>query len=384
MPNPLTAILSAPASTGKTQAKPQETPEAKAENSFQSVLDQEAGQHADLLRMLEPQEPESEADTDGTEVEAEVAPEATPVPFTPEITEDIAKTMAPSQPAAPLISPSQTVDRTAIDPATAQVAETTRRSAEPITQTPVFTVPKNTTGSRDIPLQQEPQTDISKAAQPEIVLKEGRKAETPVETRSGQTPRAEPPKHAPTVVQMQLSATQKPREKQDFAGLAEPEDIAAPRESAPVSSARDTATALQYMTASARADTARAIAGQMAAVINARPQAGTIEVALNPEELGRVSIVLNGREDGFQISIAAERPETLEIMRRHIAVLEAEFKNLGLGDLSFNLGTSSDAQHDSDNRDTAAHFDPEATENPLSTPSAPTRIRADGRIDIRL
>ncbi|CUH50429.1 flagellar hook-length control protein FliK [Ruegeria atlantica] len=65
------------------------------------------------------------------------------------------------------------------------------------------------------------------------------------------------------------------------------------------------------MVQTARPETARAVAGQMAAVINTQPKSGSIEIALNPEELGRVSIMLNGRDDGLHLTISAERPETL-------------------------------------------------------------------------
>ena len=80
-------------------------------------------------------------------------------------------------------------------------------------------------------------------------------------------------------------------------------------------SSRESAPSLSAPAQAARAEVARAIAGQMAAAVQARPGSGAVEIALNPEELGRVSIVLNGRDDGFYVTIAAERPETLDLMR---------------------------------------------------------------------
>ncbi|MDA7964565.1 flagellar hook-length control protein FliK [Ruegeria sp.] len=125
-------------------------------------------------------------------------------------------------------------------------------------------------------------------------------------------------------------------------------------------------------TGPARADIARAVAGQMAAVIAAKPGSGGVEIALSPEELGRVSITLNGREDGLHLTIAAERPETLDLMRRHIAVLTEEFQKLGYGDLSFDLGTSADTPQDreNDNPQTAYDVDdpqPEPAAHPIPT-----------------
>ena len=137
-------------------------------------------------------------------------------------------------------------------------------------------------------------------------------------------------------------------------------------------------------TSTARAETARAVANQMATVVSARGQQGTIEVALNPEELGRVSIVFNGREDGLHVTISAERPETLDMMRRHISVLEAEFQNFGLGDLSFDLGTSADAQQDRSDSGDGTRF-AETQDEPV-TEAGPTiqKLGPDGRIDMRL
>ncbi|RLK00507.1 flagellar hook-length control protein FliK [Ruegeria conchae] len=89
-----------------------------------------------------------------------------------------------------------------------------------------------------------------------------------------------------------------------------------------------------------RAEYARAIAGQLAAVISARPGVQGVDIALNPEELGRVSITLTNREDGLHLMIMTERPETLDLMRRHIALLSAEFEKLGYQGMSLDLGLS--------------------------------------------
>ncbi len=134
----------------------------------------------------------------------------------------------------------------------------------------------------------------------------------------------------------------------------------------------------------ARAEVARAVAGQLAAAISTRPSAGSVEIALNPEELGRVSITLNGREDGFYLTIAAERPETLDLMRRHIAILSAEFERLGYGDLSLDLGMSGDtAQRDAPPDHTAsANAIDEADNN--GAPAPTIQIGPQRGLDMRL
>lgn len=192
------------------------------------------------------------------------------------------------------------------------------------------------------------------------------------------------PNSAPTMVQMQLFASDNPTAQPENQPLSEIDDFHTARDLPTLPSARDQVPATQAMTSAARAETARAVASQMATVVSTRAQPGVIEVALNPEELGRVSIVLNGREDGLHMTISAERPETLEMMRRHISVLESEFQNFGLGDLSLDLGTSADAQRDGPEPDEGAKppgaqpaFAPEAD------PAIP-KLSPDGRIDIRL
>ncbi len=131
----------------------------------------------------------------------------------------------------------------------------------------------------------------------------------------------------------------------DLDNSPETEDMFRPKDLAAGQTLRESTQTMPISTA--RVEIARAVAGQLAAAISTRPSAGGVEIALNPEELGRVSITLNGREDGFYLTIAAERPETLDLMRRHIAILSAEFERLGYRDLSLDLGLSGDtAQRD--------------------------------------
>ena len=85
---------------------------------------------------------------------------------------------------------------------------------------------------------------------------------------------------------------------------------------------------------SGRPEMARIVAVQMAdAMIKA--QSNKVEIALNPEELGRVRMVLTSAETGVSVSITAERPETLDMMRRHIELLTEEFRKLGYEDIGF-------------------------------------------------
>ncbi len=149
-----------------------------------------------------------------------------------------------------------------------------------------------------------------------------------------------------------------------------------------ISGTRDSAAS--HGPAPARPEMARAIAGQMATVITAKPGSGGVEIALNPEELGRVSITMGGREDGLHLIIAAERPETLDLMRRHIGVLSAEFQKLGLGDLSFDLGLAGESRQDAKASPQQASFDPLDLDDAAETAPQPIPTGPERGLDLRL
>jgi len=137
----------------------------------------------------------------------------------------------------------------------------------------------------------------------------------------------------------------------------------------------------------ARPETPRMVAAQMAgALISA--QNNKVGIALNPEELGRVRMVLTTTDTGVAISITAERPETLDLMRRHIDQLAEEFRSLGYSDIGFEFAEG----------DARGQFDNESTNNPPdgltlpgsdpntseSAPLLPARAMSSGGLDLRL
>lgn len=75
-----------------------------------------------------------------------------------------------------------------------------------------------------------------------------------------------------------------------------------------------------------------------------------VEIALNPDELGRVRMTLSRTEHGMTVAIMADRPETLDLMRRHIDQLTAEFHRLGYTDIGFSFGSDTQQGRDSEDR----------------------------------
>ncbi|QXI65277.1 hypothetical protein CP157_03064 [Paracoccus marcusii] len=106
------------------------------------------------------------------------------------------------------------------------------------------------------------------------------------------------------------------------------------------------------------------------------------EIALSPEELGRIRLVMSGPDRG-QITIWAERPETLDLVRRNADLLTQQLADAGVfaGSLDFRRDDRSDSQP-------AQGRAGDDDDIPLS--AAPLRVRmsptalSDRRLDIRL
>jgi flagellar hook-length control protein FliK len=114
----------------------------------------------------------------------------------------------------------------------------------------------------------------------------------------------------------------------------------------------------------------------------------TIELTLSPEELGRVRMTLATHDGTLTLAIHADRPETIDLMRRHIDQLAQDFRDLGFSDLSFSFGRDDSARHGgSDARQadaTAAEPVAPALVPIASTPGRGPRGEPDGGLDLRL
>lgn len=83
-----------------------------------------------------------------------------------------------------------------------------------------------------------------------------------------------------------------------------------------------------------RPETPRLVAVQLAEAFAAKGERN-VDVALNPEELGRVKMRVSTSENGIAVLIQTERPETGDLMRRHISELAEEFRKMGFENISF-------------------------------------------------
>lgn len=127
---------------------------------------------------------------------------------------------------------------------------------------------------------------------------------------------------------------------------------------------------------------ATGIAEQMAISISKNPQ-GSVEIALNPEELGKVHMTMKTVDGAMMVVIAAERPETQDLMRRHLDSLSQEFRMIGFSDVGFAF---TDNNHGGGRHQTDQRISVESVENdglPLETATRPAKVETGG-LDLRL
>lgn len=76
---------------------------------------------------------------------------------------------------------------------------------------------------------------------------------------------------------------------------------------------------------------ARGMARQLSqALVERQGAEGVLEIALDPPELGRVRLSFAEAGGALTLAITADRPETAELMRRHLQLLTQEFQRAGL------------------------------------------------------
>ncbi|WP_224816471.1 flagellar hook-length control protein FliK [Hasllibacter sp. MH4015] len=132
---------------------------------------------------------------------------------------------------------------------------------------------------------------------------------------------------------------------------------------------------------------ATAIAHQIAAAMaDLGPETGPMELALDPPELGRLRLQITEVAGVLTLSIHADRPETVDLMRRHLDLLAQEFARSGLDAPSVRI-----AQDDGGGGNSARHGAPrggdDADTNETAAPQPERtvlRVTADGGLDIRV
>lgn len=170
----------------------------------------------------------------------------------------------------------------------------------------------------------------------------------------------------------------------DFQGAAD-DGASAPRDIDPIRSEQGRTEPVRVD--ATRADTARSVGTQLVEAVRVGAN-GSTDVALNPEELGRVRLSLTAQDGALHVSVTAERPETQDLLRRHIGMLQADFRALGYTDVAFDFGPGQDhagqsakPAQDTAQRDTPTGID--ATD-PSFVADTPRSATVSSRLDLRL
>ncbi len=108
----------------------------------------------------------------------------------------------------------------------------------------------------------------------------------------------------------------------------------------------------------------------------------TIELRLDPPELGRVTIHLTTNDQQVTAQVIADRPDTVDLMRRHAELLTATLARAGFSqaDLSFQQGQGQQQKGGFEQFQSITG----TSESDEPVIPAPTRAGPDGRLDIRL
>ena len=136
-----------------------------------------------------------------------------------------------------------------------------------------------------------------------------------------------------------------------------------------------------------RVEMPRHIAMQLAQALQSSGLGRAVELSLKPAELGHVRMTLQTTDNVVMVHINVDRPETLDLMRRHIDALAQEFKSIGYGDAEF---TFSQQNQSGDQTQRASDLSEQRSDGMLSQPVSPDqpnptplRLISD-RVDIRL
>ena len=134
----------------------------------------------------------------------------------------------------------------------------------------------------------------------------------------------------------------------------------------------------------ASAEAAREIAQQIGARITPLAR-GQFEMTLAPAELGRLEIALREVDGVMTLSVSAERPETLDLIRRHIDLLAQELRQIAQRELSLHVGTDSSGGKRTDpNSIHHASDTAHASADESETPRTASPVKPRDHLDLRL
>lgn len=108
-------------------------------------------------------------------------------------------------------------------------------------------------------------------------------------------------------------------------------------------------------------------------IVQTSPQPGqpSVEITLNPEELGRVRMSLSSGDRVISVTLTAERMETIDLLRRYATELSQEYQSLGYQNVDLHF-----QQHGQKQSEAGAHDRPKLEHSQPETPEIPSQIHA--------
>lgn len=113
---------------------------------------------------------------------------------------------------------------------------------------------------------------------------------------------------------------------------------------------------------------------------------GQVDLTLNPAELGRVRLSMAPGEAGLVVTIHADRPDTLDLMRRHSEQLMQEFRQAGFerAELSFGGTGSGQARDQMPGQAEVLELDLLEEEGPVAVQAAAQELLLSDGLNLRL
>ena len=106
---------------------------------------------------------------------------------------------------------------------------------------------------------------------------------------------------------------------------------------------------------------------QQLAVAIRRSEGGEIEIALEPEELGKVRLTIAPHDTRVTVSVFVERPETLDLIRRHIDALTSDLRQQGYTEVALDFAQNRGQQGNKSLPDLPAQAAPSEDTAPAET-----------------
>ncbi|MCA8869487.1 MAG: flagellar hook-length control protein FliK [Rhodobacteraceae bacterium] len=129
----------------------------------------------------------------------------------------------------------------------------------------------------------------------------------------------------------------------------------------------------------------RAVVVQVAQAVNGAE--GSVEISLDPAELGKIRLTLRATDTGMNVQVVAERSHAIDLLRRNIGQLEAEFRELGFSDIGFEFSQQNNGSALSDQAGSEDWWmeTPDASTAPIVNVIPARRVaNGIGGLDLRL